>query len=377
MINQQEFLVKYRNKEKFETCGLEWGELEKIAADYDNCRHDLESTAKHIADCLSQVDTVHSLKIRTKDTEHLIEKIIRKKVSNPTFDINIGNYRTKITDLIGIRVLHLFKEDWIHIHDFITKEWKLVEKPTANIREGDSESFINEFKNKGCKIKKHDFGYRSVHYLVKSQATKETHIVEIQVRTIFEEGWSEIDHRIRYPYDIGNPTLNQYLSIFNRLAGSADEMGSFVRLLKSGLEEVSKKAQESLEEKDKAINELREQVKKLKIEKKEKDRLEAKIEELSKTSSITIRPDTFTSATILPSGMIGGSLLPTGYAGATVLPSGMIGSGLLSNESGISLAYAPKCSQCGKPISGSDSSLFTYPLLCSDCRMQGYTLRVK
>ena len=64
-----------------------------------------------------------------------------------------------------------------------------------------------------------------------------------------EDGWSEIDHRIRYPYDVDNPILSQYLFIFNRLAGSADEMASFVRLLKS-----------NFEEKDRAIKELREQV---------------------------------------------------------------------------------------------------------------------
>ena len=98
-------------------------------------------------------------------------------------------------------------------------------------------------------------------------------IAEIQLRTIFEEGWSEIDHRIRYPYDTDNQILNQYLFLFNGLAGSADEMASFVRLLKFELEEISRKAQASLEEKDRTIRELREQVKNLKNEKKKKDKI--------------------------------------------------------------------------------------------------------
>jgi hypothetical protein len=55
------------------------------------------------------------------------------------------------------------------------------------------------------------------------------------VRTIFEEGWSEIDHNIRYPNFSDNPLTNNLLMILNRLAGSADEMSSFVQELSSYL----------------------------------------------------------------------------------------------------------------------------------------------
>ena len=52
MIKQSEFFTEYRiNKKKFETCGLEWDELTKIATAYVRCRLDLEPTAKYIADC--------------------------------------------------------------------------------------------------------------------------------------------------------------------------------------------------------------------------------------------------------------------------------------------------------------------------------------
>ncbi len=51
---------------------------------------------------------------------------------------------------------------------------------------------------------------------------------EIQVRTIFEEGWSEIDHKVRYPNFMDNKLVSYFLTIFNRMSGSADEMGTFV-----------------------------------------------------------------------------------------------------------------------------------------------------
>ena len=49
------------------------------------------------------------------------------------------------------------------------------------------------------------------------------------------KAWSEIDHKIRYPYDTQNDMLGEYLAIFNRIVGSADEMGSFIKKLKEEL----------------------------------------------------------------------------------------------------------------------------------------------
>ena len=72
-----------------------------------------------------------------------------------------------------------------------------------------------------------------MHYLVGIDITKTLNIsVEIQVRTVFEEAWSEIDHIMRYPYDVDNPIITEYLGIFNRIVGSADEMGTFLKKVK-------------------------------------------------------------------------------------------------------------------------------------------------
>jgi ppGpp synthetase/RelA/SpoT-type nucleotidyltranferase len=49
-----------------------------------------------------------------------------------------------------------------------------------------------KYKEKGFLAKCHPYGYRSVHYVVEAKSTPQTTLVEIQVRTIFEEAWSEI-----------------------------------------------------------------------------------------------------------------------------------------------------------------------------------------
>ena len=116
----------------------------------------------------------------------------------------------------------LFKEDWIGVHKFIMEKYEkhLAEEPFAYIRLGDS-PLLYEGKVRIVEEKP----YRSVHYLIKDN---DGIYVEVQVRTLFEEAWSEIDHKLRYPYKLSNEMINAYLSIMNRSAGMADEMGTFI-----------------------------------------------------------------------------------------------------------------------------------------------------
>ena len=57
--------------------------------------------------------------------------------------------------------------------------------------------------------------------------------MEIQGRTLFEEGWSEIDHDIVYPYYKDDEMLKDFSTLLNRLSGMADEMSSYFRRMRS------------------------------------------------------------------------------------------------------------------------------------------------
>ena len=70
--------------------------------------------------------------------------------------------------------------------------------------------------------------YRSLHYIVKYKG----YYLEIQGRTLFEEGWGEIDHDIVYKEAENDEMLKDYSKMLNRLAGLADEMSSYFRKLK-------------------------------------------------------------------------------------------------------------------------------------------------
>jgi putative GTP pyrophosphokinase len=265
MIQQNTFFEKYNiSQEKYTETGLVWEDLVNIFEDYGDFRKSLEEPAVYIFNTLMKMPNVHSVRYRVKDSEHLIEKIIRKKIEKPDSDnVTLENYKEKITDLIGLRALHLFKENWTEIHDGIEKKWnfKEDENPTANYRDGDSIAMLNLYEQKGCEVKKHKYGYRSVHYIIETKPDKVTYYAEIQVRTIFEEAWAEIDHTIRYPYDLDNQIFTQFLLILNRLSGSADEMGSFINLLKNEME----LKKEQLSEKDLIISELERKIENLNL----------------------------------------------------------------------------------------------------------------
>jgi ppGpp synthetase/RelA/SpoT-type nucleotidyltranferase len=268
------------SKEDYLKSRVKIQEIREILQDYERDKDLLKANATSVLEMLRNLQYVHSLRMRIKESNSLIRKIIRKQIEKQKLSITKDNYRKHITDTIGIRILHLHKTDWYSIHDFLVGTWDLSEKPFAYIRKGDDEEF---YRGKNCTVRVHNAGYRSVHYLLKTKPSKEEYLVEIQVRTLFEEGWSEIDHNIRYPHDLKNDILNKYLSLFNRLAGSADEMGTFILSLKAYLEkqdETRKEIQKELQCKNKEINEM---IKKLKISGAEKRNLEKKVANLSKS----------------------------------------------------------------------------------------------
>ena len=281
MSDLSAFLERHRiDKDAFAKAGLTWAELLEIRDDYTRRSEGFLPIAYYFRDVLQQLAAVHSLKVRIKEPDHLLEKIVRKRIGDPKRKITLGNYRSEVTDLIGVRALHLFKEDWLQIHAAVRELWRLKEKPVANIRRGDAEEL---FRHTGCKIKEHPAGYRSVHYVVRYQPARVPDYVEIQVRTVFEEAWSEIDHRIRYPHNIGNPVLSEFLAIFNGLAGSADNMGSYIKFLAAEFDALveAKRAHEADEAAlRKEIDTLRKEIAATKISPPVKEKIAGKLETL-------------------------------------------------------------------------------------------------
>ena len=262
MISKKQFLDTYNiNESELKEFNIDWQDLKAIHDDFLECRKSYETQADLIANILRGQPKVHSVKTRIKDMRHLMEKLIRKTPNRrekygEDFKFTVDNYKDEITDLLGIRVIHIFKEDWEEIHNFITSMWN-VREIVANVREGDT---TKKFDEQGIAVRSRPSGYRSVHYLIESYPTNKKLITEVQVRTIFEEGYGEIDHQLRYSHEDIPELLGQNLVLLNRIAGSSDEMASLINMLSQSIQEVENKFKSKINEKDKKIEDIKEKI---------------------------------------------------------------------------------------------------------------------
>lgn len=264
------------NSELVKKSGLSIADLRSIVLDYKANQLMLLDEAEYIAKKIQRCNSVHSVRWRIKDTSHLLNKIIRKLTEDEPSEkykgINSINYKSIVTDLIGVRAIYLFKSDWKDVHEHILSRWKIKENEPVMIyhREGDVMDIYAGHSE--CKEEIHKRNYRSIHYVVPATNIESEQVYcEIQTRTIFEEGWSEIDHQVRYPNYSDDENLMSYLTIFNRLAGSADEMGSYVNELVELIKK-NNKLENERDSKDQAFY-------------AEKERLESEIKSLSANQS--------------------------------------------------------------------------------------------
>lgn len=262
MISIEDFSDKYNiSTRRILASGLSWEQYCHIYEDYQRVYYKKKKAMNDfLTDYLTdwpENSRIHSIRSRVKDPEHLIAKIIIRREENykKYGSIDENNYLNYITDIIGIRCFILYKEDWSYVHNYLTSRIDTIperyikdysktitddenlvyfsEEPKAYIREGDSrkpyEGVLPDDLIEDRKI------YRSVHYNIRYKGS----FVEIQVRTLFEEGWGEIDHDIVYPKYKNDPIFDEYTRLLNRVSGLADEMGSFFRVVQSMKEKVT------------------------------------------------------------------------------------------------------------------------------------------
>lgn len=137
------FLRKYRiEQEDFDAAGVSWEELIAIADHYATIEGKLREIGKDFVDkYLYDIEKagIHSYRYRTKAPGHLLEKIIRKKKEQPEkfAQLGVDNYWKYVTDLIGIRVFFLYREDWRHFHEYITSAFENAPEQYVKDRERD------------------------------------------------------------------------------------------------------------------------------------------------------------------------------------------------------------------------------------------------
>jgi ppGpp synthetase/RelA/SpoT-type nucleotidyltranferase len=171
---------------------------------------------------------VHSVKWRIKDPAHLREKLIRKtaeaKKEGRLFAISPSNLFQKINDLVGFRLLHLYTRETDKLNSALVQSlsegYKLIEGPSARTWDDESRQY---FEGIGITTEASDTMYTSVHYVFETRSvTKFT--CEVQVRTLAEELWGEVDHAINYPTPVNIVACSEQIKVLARLTSACTRL---------------------------------------------------------------------------------------------------------------------------------------------------------
>jgi putative GTP pyrophosphokinase len=181
---------------------------------------DLES---HLEKKFSHLGSRILVKGRVKDFSSYYKKCIRilKDQASANRFVNLPEQSPVITDLIGLRVVCPFLEDMKEVEKIITVTYEVA-----------------EMDHKGAGYSFKEFGYESTHFLVKipPHITKERgpcgcEVVELQVRTILQDAWAEVEHELVYkaeftPFDA---PLKRKLAALNASLSLADTIFQEIR----------------------------------------------------------------------------------------------------------------------------------------------------
>lgn len=231
--NKDLFLKRYQLKDEFEKSGYDWDKLMEIAQQFEENRKNRypELIQKYITE-ISSFDAIHSYRYRIKETDSLIKKIITK-ANGKGKRVTLDNYLINITDLLGIRVLYVFKEDYYIVHKQLMERYhhQFVENVHIKLQTGDDKSLYEKILD--CDpIPEFNSTYRSIHYTLCAEENNMKGVrLEIQTRTIFEEGWSEINHKLVYKnQDVDDYfVLLQASKILSTLVGNCDTLGMLMK----------------------------------------------------------------------------------------------------------------------------------------------------
>lgn len=188
-----------------------------------------ENLMRALRDDPSLSPYVHFIKYRVKSASSLKDKLedkaVKRREKGKAPDISPENLFSKIGDLAAVRILHLHTDQIKPMAAaidsvFQTYQYKVKEGPTAIVWDGEYGELY-----KGLKIptQTRSSMYMSVHYVVEA-ATNPRILVELQVRTLMEEVWGEIDHRIRYKSSKVKRACQDQLKVLARLTSGCTRL---------------------------------------------------------------------------------------------------------------------------------------------------------
>tara|TARA_R110001599_G_scaffold8255_2_gene40009 strand:+ start:6497 stop:7534 length:1038 start_codon:yes stop_codon:yes gene_type:complete len=161
---------------------------EENKKDYNGFKNLLQSTLGTI---ISQQNVdILNIEGRVKTLESLLGKVKRKGYSDP---------KNQVTDMIGLRVITYLESDVSKIAKILSSTFEIQSDQSV-----DKSEELGEDK----------FGYRSVHFICKLDKDRanlqefknyKDIYFEVQIRTILQHSWAEIEHDRGYKFSLTLP----------------------------------------------------------------------------------------------------------------------------------------------------------------------------
>lgn len=168
-----------------------WSDNSELIRQYFQYSPQYEDLASEVDYILTKVLAKNGIKVssiahRVKSLESFLNKIERKMCRKP-FE--------EMTDISGVRVTCLYREDVAQVTRHISKTFAVVEQ-TDN-----------------SDVPENSFGYAAVHLLVRLGSSHggpryaDLHdlVCEIQIRTLLQSSWAEISHHLMYKKELEVP----------------------------------------------------------------------------------------------------------------------------------------------------------------------------
>ncbi|MFA5516954.1 MAG: tetratricopeptide repeat protein [Desulfuromonadales bacterium] len=192
---------------------------ERYQALRPSCEKALQDIYHHVRELLEANGLSPTIKHRVKRFDNYYQKLLRSARRRKSAPV--------ITDLLGLRIICPFLGDVEKIEDLIRRNFEVAEV----VRKAAGHSF-------------REFGYDSLHLLVKADIpsiqeplpyTQE--VCEIQLRTILQDAWAEVEHELVYKSQLSwpNRSIRRKLAALNATLTLSDHIFQEIRDYQKGV----------------------------------------------------------------------------------------------------------------------------------------------
>jgi len=221
--------------EKLPVCGI--AERARYQKAYEVLRpayeKTLQSLANEIRRLLESKGYSPTIKYRIKRFDAYFDKLLRLSRQAKEEEA-----LPELTDLLGIRIVCPFLEDVEAVEKILAEQLMVV-----------------EFEWKGASHSFREFGYDSVHLLIPLEPAQledmlphSARVCEIQLRTILQDAWAEVEHELIYKSDISlpNDSIKRKLASLNATLSLSDLIFQEIRDYQKDIRERDRKRRQSV-----------------------------------------------------------------------------------------------------------------------------------